>query len=179
MMKRFRMSGFCLALAVVFVLGISGAVSNVLAADPVQIILNDDNMTLTHTTIGDRNATYTDPTLQENINLPLHYKLNDGEWNILWNVGTFPDPGTPILTTGPLGNNAGDILTIGAVGQGDSPLISGGVVTPNSSTQISIAWDSLHIEGTFQDSGDPYTIDFSNVVTTLSLVGPCTGDFAP
>jgi len=179
MMKSLRLSGLCLALAVVIILGIGGTVSNVSAADPVQIILNDANMTLTHTTIGDRDATYTDPTLQEDINLPLHYKLNDGEWNILWNVGTFPDPGTPILTTGPLGNNAGDILTIGAVGQGDSPLISGGVVTPDSSTQISVAWDPLHIEGTFQDSGDPYTIDFSNVITTLSVDGPGTISLSP
>ena len=183
-MKDSRMSGLCLVLAIVFVLGIVGVSSNVFAVDPVQIILNNADMTLTHTTFGDRDATYTDPTFQPGIDLPLHYQLNGGEWNILWNVGTFPDQGTPILTIA-LNNDAGDILTLGATSQGDSPSITGGDVTQNSSTEISVAWDDTTVTGTFPDGGDPFTIVFTDVVTTLSVSGgtityePCEGDFAP
>ena len=184
-MKDFRLSGLCSALALVFALGIGGAASNVFAVDPVQIILNNDNMTLTHETAGNRDATYTDPEYQPGIDLPLHYKINDGDWNILWNVGTFPDQGTPILTV-ELGNNAGDILTLGATSQGDNPSITGGDVTQDSSTEISVAWDDTTVTGTFPNGGDPFTIVFTDVVTNLSVSGgtvtyeqPCGGDFAP
>lgn len=187
-MKDFRLSGLCLVLAVVFVLGIGGAAPNASAAyySVVQIQLNNENMTLAHTTRGlrDRSWISTDPAVAD---LPLWWSLDGGTtWNILYDI----ENEQPVPNFGPLGNAAGDILTIAACGQQvdpPTPLIPGGDVSPTSSAEINIAWDEYHGSGTI--NGNPWTIDLSAVSTTLTVVSPsggtispaslCEGDFAP
>jgi len=182
-MKSFRLSGFCLALAVVFVLGISGAVSNVLAAyfNPVTIRLSEANMSLTHTTSGMRDRSWVENGTPAIAELPLWWSLDGGTtWNMVYDTTN----SLPVPDFGPLGNAAGAILTIAAGGQGDNPLISGGDVSPINSTQISIAWDPYYGEGTTID-GIAWTLGLTDVATTLSVIDsgemsvPCTGDFAP
>jgi len=178
-MKRFRMSGFCLAFALVFVLGIGGAMSNALAdyVDPVQIILSDANMSFTHTTQGTRYRDWVDDEPVPDTPLPLWWSLDGGTtWNIVYNL----NDELPIPNSGPLGNAAGDILTLAAGGQQTeppTPLIPVGDVSPINSTQISIAWDEYHGDGTI--NGNPWHIDLTDVTTTLEMRVPCPGDFAP
>jgi hypothetical protein len=180
MMKRFKMSGFCLALAVVFVLGISGAVSNVSAAylAQVQITLNEANMSFTHTTQGMRDRSWIENGTPALADLPLWWSLDGGtNWNIVYNL----NDELPIPNFGPLGNAAGDILTIAAGGQQTqppTPLCLGGDVNPVNSTQISIAWDPYSGSGTTPEGID-WTLSLTDVVTTLEMRVSCPGDFAP
>jgi hypothetical protein len=188
MMKSYKITGFSLTLAVIFFLGIGGAVSNASAAyfQKVQIVLSEPNMSLTHTTQGwrDRSWIDTDPAVAD---LPLWWSLDGGTtWNLLYDI----DNEQPVPNFGPLGNAAGDILTIAACGQQTdppTPLIPGGDVSPTSSTEINIAWDEYHGSGTFQSGGGTWTLDLADVVTTLSVSGSgtisvfpiplCEGDF--
>ena len=109
--------------------------------------------------------------------LPIHWNLNGGDWELLWN-SVDGSSGSPVETLD-LSNSVGDTLWIGALSQGPTPLVTGGNVTQMSPTEIMIEWSDVPLTEVTTD-GVTWSYRFENVVTTISVdASPLYGDIEP
>ena len=124
--------------------------------DPVQIILNNADMSLTQTTSGNRDGS---PVADLNT----FFSFDGAAWT-QWNMSTSV-VGSPVFNPNELTNNAGDILWLGAAGNTDTPFVSAGNVTQVSPTEILVEWDDVSINN----------FAFTDIVTTYSVTEGAPG----
>ena len=124
--------------------------------DPVRIMLNDADMSLTQTTSGNRDGT---PVADLNT----FFSFDGAAWT-QWNMSTVVI-GSPVFNPNVLNNTAGDILWLGAAGNTDTPFVSAGNVTQLSPTEIQVMWDNVTISG----------YAFTDIVTTYAVTDQTPG----